>query len=115
MTNKELKKLSRRELLEMLLDQSKEVERLRRELKEAKRQLNDRRILIENAGSIAEAALKLNKVFEAAQDAANQYLENIMGMQEDLEEGMPRPQSQGGRFLAESKNDRQSTRDGQMS
>lgn len=29
------------------------------------------------AGSIAEAALRINKVFEAAQQAADQYLENI--------------------------------------
>lgn len=106
MTNKELKRLSRRELLEMLLDQSKEVERLQRELKEAKRQLSDRQILIDNAGSIAEAALQLNHVFEAAQEAANQYLENIMGLQEPLEEGVLRAQSQGGRFLADSKNEK---------
>ena len=31
----------------------------------------------QEAGSIAEASLKLNKVFEAAQQAADQYLENI--------------------------------------
>lgn len=36
-----------------------------------------RSIELEEAGSIAEAALKLNKVFEAAQDAADQYIYNI--------------------------------------
>lgn len=85
MTNKELKKLSRRELLEMLIGQSKELEKVQQELEEANRKLNDRRILLEETGSIAEAALKLNHVFEAAQEAANQYLENILSAKEEAD------------------------------
>lgn len=77
MTDKELKKLSRAELLEMLIAQSKEVASLKKQLQEANEKLEDRRIMIENSGSIAEAALHLNGVFEAAQNAAEQYLENI--------------------------------------
>jgi len=77
MTNKELKKLSRTDLLKMLIAQSKEMEALKKQLKEANEMLEDRRIMIENSGSIAEAALQLNGVFEAAQKAAAQYLENI--------------------------------------
>ena len=77
MTAKELKKLKRSELLEMLLARTEEVERLRAELDEAQKQLDDRTIVLENSGSIAEAALKLNGVFEAAEEAAKQYLENI--------------------------------------
>lgn len=79
MTSKELRKLSRRELLEMLISQSKELNQVQQELEEAKRQLNDRRILLDSSGSIAEAALKLNHVFEAAQAAADHYLESILG------------------------------------
>ena len=59
------------------------------ELAEAKEQLENRRIQIENSGSIAEAALKLNGIFEAAQAAANQYLENLgvpTGAKEALEQ-----------------------------
>ena len=77
MTEKELRRLSRMDLLEMLLEQSREVERLQKELETVKNQLRDRRIMEQEAGSIAEASLKLNKVFEAAQQAADQYLENI--------------------------------------
>ena len=77
MTEKELRRLSRMDLLEMLLEQSREVERLQKELETVKNQLSDRRIMEQAAGSIAEASLKLNKVFEAAQQAADQYLENI--------------------------------------
>ena len=82
MTDKELRKLSRSELLEMLLIQSKEVERLKEELKEANRKLEDRKILLEESGSIAEAALKLNDIFEVAQRAADQYLESIKDFRE---------------------------------
>ena len=59
------------------LEQSKEVQRLQQELEETKQKLEDRRLMEKEAGSIAEAALRINKVFEAAQQAADQYLENI--------------------------------------
>lgn len=87
MTEKELRRLSRMDLLEMLLEQSKEVERLRAELETVKKQLEDRRIMEQEAGSIAEAALRLNKVFEAAQQAADQYLENIRTQAESSQNG----------------------------
>lgn len=77
MTLKELRKLSRRDLLEMLLSLSKENEQLREQLQEARTQLESRKIEIENAGSLAEAALRLNGVFEAAQAACAQYEENL--------------------------------------
>ena len=77
MTDKELKKLSRAELLELLLESNRENERLRKQLETAKGLLASRVIEIENAGSIAEAALALNGVFQAAQLAADQYLENV--------------------------------------
>ena len=77
MTEKELRRLSRTDLLEMLLEQSKEVQRLQQELEETKQKLEDRRLMEKEAGSIAEAALRINKVFEAAQQAADQDLENI--------------------------------------
>ncbi len=77
MTEKELKKLTRMELLEMLIDQSREVERLRGELEAAKKELEEKQIKIERSGSIAQAALALSGVFEKAQEAADLYLANI--------------------------------------
>ncbi len=76
MTDREMKRLSRRELLELLLEERRENERLSAELREANERLEDRQIDLESAGSIAEAALRLNGVFAAAQAAADQYLEN---------------------------------------
>ena len=77
MTDKELRRLSRSELLEMLIAQTEENDRLKIRLEQAEAQLRDRRIAIDKAGSIAEAALALNGVFQAAEAAAQQYLENI--------------------------------------
>lgn len=77
MTDKELKRLSRTELLEMLLAQAEENEKLKVRLEEMQTRLDNRRIILEEAGSIAEAALQLNGVFQAAEAAAAQYLENI--------------------------------------
>lgn len=86
MTDKELRKLNRSELLEMLLIQSKEVENLKKELEEANRKLEDRKIILENSGSIAEAALKLNNIFEIAQKTADQYLESVKHLNDNTSE-----------------------------
>ncbi len=83
MTDQELRKLNRTDLLELLLEQSKENEQLREELRQAQEKLASRKIEIDHAGSIAEAALRLNGVFEAAQQAAEQYLENVRRLAEE--------------------------------
>ena len=80
MTDKELRQLGRRELLEMLIEQGKELQSLRDRLAEAERALQDREIKIRKAGSIAEAALQLNGVFEAAEMACRQYIENVQAL-----------------------------------
>lgn len=77
MADKELKRLRRSELLELLVSQGRRLEQLERELSQAKEQLESREIAISSAGTLAEAALKLNGVFEAADAAAKQYLENL--------------------------------------
>ena len=83
MTDKELRKLKRTDLLELLIEQSKEVESLKKRIGELEAELADRRLLIYKSGSIAEAALKLNGVFEAAEAAAQEYLENIRRISEE--------------------------------
>lgn len=86
MTDTELRKLKRGELLELLLDQAKELERLEEENRSLKKKLEDRRIHIQNAGTMAEAAFALNGVFEAADAAVRQYMENIHALVEGQEE-----------------------------
>lgn len=77
MTDRELRRMSRSELLEMLIMQMKENEELKKRLEEVENELESRRITASEAGSIAEAALRLNDVFEAADRAARQYLDNV--------------------------------------
>ena len=77
MTEKELLKLKRSELLEIMLAQSREIDKLREELEETKAKLEDREIRIEKAGSLAEASLRLTNIFEEAQKAVDLYVDNI--------------------------------------
>ena len=80
MTEKELLKLNKSEMLEIMLAQSREIDSLREQLAEAKAELEDRRITIEKAGSLAEASLQLTGIFEEAQKAADLYLDNVKRM-----------------------------------
>ena len=66
----------------MSIQQIERNEELEAELKKAKTELRNRAITIENAGSLAEAALQINGVFEAADRAAKQYLRNVQRMAE---------------------------------
>lgn len=77
MTEKELKKLRRSDLLELLLDVTREKEQLQQELEQVRAQLESKTIAIESAGSLAEAVLQLNGVLEATQNACDQYTWNI--------------------------------------
>lgn len=76
-TKKEMRKLRRDQLLEMLIEQTKRKDELELLLAEAEKKLKDRELVLQEAGTMAEAALGLNAVFEAADSAATQYLENV--------------------------------------
>lgn len=80
MTDGELKKLSRQDLLEMLIAQGREVESLRNRLEETEKTLAARTIAINQAGSIAEAALQISGIFEAAQQACQDYTDSIVAL-----------------------------------
>lgn len=76
MTDQELRRLSRADLIDIYtLQQQKE--QAEQQLAQAQAQLQDRQLRLANAGSIAEAALSLNGVFDAAQAAADQYLQAV--------------------------------------
>ena len=77
MDDRDLRKLNRQELLEVLLELTQENEELKAELEKTNRKLQSKRIALEEAGNIAEASLRLNRVFEAAQNAADQYIKNL--------------------------------------
>ena len=74
MTEKELKKLNRYQLLEMLIIQTERADELQKRLEESESRLNSRDVQMTVIGSIAEASMQLSGVFEAAQNAADMYL-----------------------------------------
>ena len=74
MTEKELRKLSRYQLLELLIIQTERANDLEQKLQEALEKLESREIQMSHLGSVAEASLQLSGVFEAAQNAADIYL-----------------------------------------
>ena len=85
-TGKNIKRLNRRELLEMLVIQSRRVEQLEQEVAELKQRLEDKQLSIRDCGSIAQASLQISGIFDAAQAAADQYLENIARMEREMSE-----------------------------
>lgn len=76
MAEKDLRRLSKTELLELLVEQARENVALRTRAEAAEAELEKRQLQISQSGSIAEAALKLSGVFEAAQKAIDLYREN---------------------------------------
>lgn len=81
-----LRRLSRAQLLDLLIEQSREKEALEKRVEELEAELASRRIDVEEAGNLAKAALKLNHIFEDAQKAADQYLLNIREKEKILDE-----------------------------
>ena len=75
MTEKDLRKLNRYQLLELLVLQTERADKLQAKLDALERQLAQQELQMTALGSIAEASLQLSGVFQAAQDAADRYLE----------------------------------------
>ena len=85
MNNKELKKLSRRELVDLIYLMKKNEQQMQEELDALQQAAQDKRIRLSNAGSIAEAAAGMTQIFSAAQTTADLYLQEIAAMKEDTE------------------------------
>ena len=85
MISKELKRLSRRELVDIIYQLKKNEQDMQEEIESLKTELQDKRIRISTAGSIADAAMSVTNVFSAAQMTADLYLREISCMREDTE------------------------------
>ena len=77
MTDKEFKRLRRSDLIEILYEYQKREKALNEEIAALKAELESRDLKIRNAGSIAEAVVKLNELFETAQRTADEYVEQV--------------------------------------
>lgn len=77
MNQKELKNISRKELLELLLAQTTRIEELEKELEKANKKLSDKRIALNEAGNLAEASLKITNLFSVTEEACKIYKDNF--------------------------------------
>lgn len=100
MTDKDLRRLNRAELLDILYEQRKRYEDSLAENQALRQQLEDRTLRIASAGSIAEAAIQVNGVFEAAQAAADQYLASVKAATAEMVQKTD--EAQADRILAEA-------------
>ena len=78
MTDKEFKRLSRSQLIDIIYQLQVKQEELTADNEKLSKALDDKRLRVNKAGNIAEAALEIHNVMQAAQDAADHYLEEIM-------------------------------------
>lgn len=86
MTEKDLKKLNRYQLLEMLIIQTERANDLEKKLVEAQKKLDSRDVQMTVIGSIAEASMHLGGIFEAAQNTADIYLNAVKERTKAIEE-----------------------------
>ena len=73
----DLLKLKKKDLLEIMLRQSEEIDELRTQVADLQAKLDDRNFQFNRIGSIAEASLAVTNIFQEAEKAAKLYLENI--------------------------------------
>ena len=85
MISNELKRLSRRELVDIIYQLKKNEQEMQEEIESLKNELEDKRIRISIAGSIADAAISVTHLFSTAQMTADLYLREISYMKENTE------------------------------
>ena len=85
MTDKEFKRLNRAQLIDIIYQFQLQIDKLTEQNLKLKRELADKRLRLRNAGNIADAALEINNCFRSAQDAADQYLNEIKLIRDETE------------------------------
>jgi cell division septum initiation protein DivIVA len=85
MISKELRRLSRRELVDIIYQLKKNEQEKLEEIAALEEALQEKRIRVSVAGSIAEAAADITQIFSVAQRTADLYLHEIASMKEDTE------------------------------
>ena len=94
MTEKDLKKLNRYQLLELLIVQTERADKLQARVDELEQQLQERELKMDSMGSIAEASLQIGGVFQAVQAAAELYLSAAKRNGEEIEAAAQRKAEQ---------------------
>lgn len=77
MTDKEFRKLRRSALIEIIFEYQRREQEMQAEIDALKAQLEARELKIAEAGSIADAVIRLNELFETAQKTADDYIAQV--------------------------------------
>ena len=85
MISNDLKKMNRRELVDIIYQMKKNEQLMQDEITSLQRELQEKRLRLEDVGSIADAAVSITDVFTAAQSAADLYLHEISCMKAETE------------------------------
>lgn len=83
MTDRKFRHLSRSALIDIIYELERTNHSLEEQLSIAQRQLEEKYITLSKAGSLAEATVGLNKLFETAQRTAEDYLFQVRHMTEE--------------------------------
>ena len=107
MTDREFKRLSRAQLIDIIYQLQLKQEELTSDNEKLSKALEDRRLRVKKAGNIAEAALEMHNIMQSAQAAADLYLEEIRIMRDETEEKcqklLERAQKEANAIVAQAK------------
>lgn len=100
MISKELKKMSRRELMDIIYQMKKNEQQMQEEIASLQEALQEKRIRLSTSGSISEAAASITNLFSAAQKTADLYLQEISCMKEETEKECTKMIEEANRTIA---------------
>jgi hypothetical protein len=101
MTDKYLRSLGKTDLLRLLHTQEAEIERLTEENQALAKRVGERAVIIETAGSIAEASLQICGVMRAAQASADLYLESLRVLEHEYKDKLETAENEAKKRAAE--------------
>lgn len=102
MTDKEFRRLGRRELIDIILELQQRYEQSKAEVENLKQALEKKELDISNAGSLAEAVVSINGVMEAAQAAAEQYVLSAQSAHEKAEQMLASAKAEAERIVCDA-------------
>ena len=107
MTDKEFKRLTRAQLIDIIYQLQLQIDQLTEQNQALAQELADKRLRLQDAGNIAEAALAMNDCFRSAPNAAEQYLQEIQAIRKETEarrqQILSQAQEEAAAILAEAK------------
>lgn len=106
----QLRKMKRVNLLEILLEVTKENERLRVRNRKLAKRLASKEVVVSEAGSIAEASLKISGIFHVAQSAAEGYLASLKKAEENSDQLVSRAEEEAVQIMTQAEADSQQLR-----